>query len=76
MAGYAICNVEKEDLYSGSRKKAISEARSLFCYWCVRELGESMTNMAKLLGFTQPAIGYAVERGELLAKKGKYDLLG
>ncbi len=72
----ALCNIEKENLYSGSRKKAISEARSLFCYWCVRELGESMTGMAKLLGLTQPAIGYAVERGELLAKKDKYDLLG
>ncbi|MBW1816716.1 MAG: transposase, partial [Deltaproteobacteria bacterium] len=71
-----LYNVEKEDLYSGSRKKAISEARSLFCYWCVKELGESLTDMAKLLGFTQPAIGYAVERGEILAKKGKYDLLG
>ena len=70
-----LCNIEKEDLYSGSRKKAISEARSLFCYWCVRELGESMTGMAKLLGLTQPAVGYAVERGERLAKKDKFDLL-
>ena len=68
-------DIEKEDLYSGSRKKAISEARSLFCYWCVRELGESMTGMAILLGLTQPAVGYAVERGKRLAKKGKYDLL-
>jgi hypothetical protein len=39
-----------------------------------RELEESMTSMAKLLGFTQPAIGYAVERGEGLAKEEKYDL--
>lgn len=29
------CNIEKEDLYSGNRKKALSEARSLFCHWCV-----------------------------------------
>jgi putative transposase len=71
----ALYNSEKADLYSGSRKKVISEARSLFCYWCVRELGESMTNMAKRLGLTQPAIGYAVERGEQLAKQGKSDLL-
>lgn len=31
--------------------------------------------MAKLLELTQPAIGYAVERGERLARKEKYDLL-
>ena len=70
-----LFDIENENLYSGSRKKPISEARSLFCYWCVRELGESMTNMARLLGLTQPAIGYSVDRGELIAKKEKYDLL-
>jgi hypothetical protein len=26
--------------------------------------------------YTQPAIGYAVERGELLSKNEKYDLIG
>ena len=70
-----LFDIEKEGLYSGSRKKSISEARSLFCYWCVRELGESMTHMAKLLGLTQPAVSYCVERGELIAKKEKYDML-
>ena len=70
-----LLDIEKESLYSGSRKKPISEARSLFCYWCVRELGESMTGMARLLGLTQPAIGYSVDRGEKIARKGKYDLL-
>ena len=70
-----LFDIEKENLYSGSRNKPISVARSLFCYWCVRELGESMTHMAKLLGLTQPAIGYSVDRGEIIAKKEKYDLL-
>ena len=71
-----LFRIKKADLYSGSRKKRISEAKSLFCYSCVREIGESMTEMAKLLGLTQPAVGYAVERGELLTKKEKYDLIG
>ena len=36
-----LCNIKKEDLYSGSRKKAISEARSLFCYLvCQRTWGK------------------------------------
>ena len=61
--------IEKEALYSGSRKKPISEARSVFCYWCVRELGETMTSIAKQLGLTQPAVGYAVDRGERISKK-------
>jgi len=45
-------NMTKENLYSGSRKKRITEARSLVCYWCIRVLGKSMTDVAKLLGLT------------------------
>jgi hypothetical protein len=71
-----LFDIKKADLYSGSRKKRISEARSLFCFWCVRALGEKMTDMAKLLELSQPAIGYAVERGELLSINEKYDLIG
>ena len=70
-----LFGIEKEELYSGSRKKPISEARSVFCYWCVRELGESVTSIAKQLGLTQPAVGYAVDRGERISKKRKIKLI-
>jgi chromosomal replication initiation ATPase DnaA len=70
-----LFGIKKDELYSGSRKKPISEARSVFCYWCVRELGESMTSIAKRLGLTQPAIGYAVDRGEEIVKKRDFKLL-
>ena len=68
-------SIDKEELYSGSRKKAISEARSVFCYWCVRELGVSMTTIAQQLGITQPAVGYAVDRGKTLVNRMKIDLI-
>ena len=61
--------IENRAELSASTSPSPYEARSLFCYWCVRELGENMTSMAKVLGLTQPAIGYAVDRGERLAKK-------
>jgi putative transposase len=70
-----LFGIAKEELYSGSRKKPISEARSVFCYWCVRELGESMTSIAKRLGLTQPAVGYAVDRGERISKKRQMKLI-
>ena len=70
-----LFGIAKEELYSGSRKKSISEARSVFCYWCVRELGESMTSIAKLLGLTQPAVGYAVDRGERISKSRQIKLI-
>jgi chromosomal replication initiation ATPase DnaA len=60
--GYNVDKIEKrvvelfdiaaEDLYSGSRKKPVSQARSVFCYWAVRELGESMTSIARRLGLS------------------------
>ncbi len=31
--------IEREDLYSKSREKIRAEARGVFCYWAVRELG-------------------------------------
>ncbi len=71
-----LFGIEKEDLYSGSRKKTVSEARSVFCYWCVRELGESMTNVAKQLGITQPAVGYAVDRGKSIVNMMKISFTG
>ena len=69
-----LFDVKKAELYSGSRKKPVSEAGSVLCYWCIIELGESMTRMAKRFGFTQPAVGYAVDRGEELSKKKKVSL--
>ena len=49
-----LFSIKKDELYSGSRKKPISEARSV-------------------LGLTQPAIGYAVDRGEEIVKKRDYN---
>jgi len=66
---------DKKELYSGSRKKSIYEARSIFCYWCVRELGGSMTSLAKRLGLTQPAVGYAVDREERITKDKEIELI-
>ena len=70
-----LFGISRKELYSGSRKKPISWARSVFCYWCVRELGESMTSIAKRLGLTQPAVGYAVDRGERISKDRKIELI-
>ncbi len=36
------------------------KARSLVCYWAVRELGMSGTSVSKLLGIGQPAVSRAV----------------
>ena len=57
------------------RRKVQVEARDLLCYWAVRELRISCTDLAKQLEITQPGVGYAVSRGEKIAKEHKYQLL-
>ncbi|MGD8228337.1 MAG: hypothetical protein PVI20_11195 [Desulfobacteraceae bacterium] len=50
----------------------IVEARSLLCYWAVRDLGVSMTSLAKRLKLSVAAITQSVERGERLMKERSY----
>jgi hypothetical protein len=47
-------------------------ARSLLCYWAVRELGESMTAMARRIGLSTAEVSKAVVRGAEIADKNGY----
>ena len=64
-----IYPIEREALYSKSRKKIRAEARGVFCYWAVRELGISGAQLARLFTMTQSGVGYAVGRGEKIIKE-------
>jgi len=51
------------------------EARSLLCYWAVSELGMGITELARVLGMTPSAVGYAVGRGKSTAEEKGYSLM-
>jgi len=70
-----ILDVASDRIYSRGRRREQVEARSLFCYWAVRELGYRITDLARRLGMTQPVVGYAVSRGEQMAKERNISLL-
>ena len=72
----SIFTIAPEDLYAKRREKVKAGARGLLCYWAVRELGYGLTELASHLGITQPGVGYAVKRGEHIAKQNGYRLLG
>jgi putative transposase len=44
------------------------EARSLFCYWALRELGTPMSLLARKLGISIPAVSKSVARGRTIAE--------
>ena len=70
-----IFGVEKDVIYSNWRGKIQVAARSLLCYGAVRELGLKAAELAKHLGMAQPAVSYAVIRGEQMTKERNYNLV-
>ena len=57
-----ILEIDTEEILSkGKQQKKVKE-RSLFCYWAVKELEESLTELSKAIGTSIPAVGYSVER--------------
>lgn len=64
-----LFEIAPEDIYSPGKYKERVKARSLLCYWAVRELGETEIELARKLGIKQPAVSVAVKRGEKLAKE-------
>ena len=51
----------------GKYRKTV-QARSVYCYWAVRELEETATSLAKEFGISQPAVSMSVLRGEKIVK--------
>ena len=43
--------------------------------WAVRELGVSLTDLARRLGMSPAGVGYAVQRGEVMARERGYQLI-
>lgn len=64
-----VLGIEQEELAKTGRQPDRVQARSLFCYWAVRELGVMTTLLAKRFSMTQPAISVAVSRGERLVEE-------
>jgi len=58
---------------AGKHRKTVA-ARSLLCYWSVRQLGVSISSLAQRLGISPTAVSQSVIRGERLANKNGYSL--
>ena len=64
-----IFGMEPGDIYSPGKYKRLIKPRSVFCYWAVRELGETATSLAKGLSLTQAGVSKSVLRGEKIVKE-------
>lgn len=70
-----LTGVTKNEILVAGKTRPWVQARSLVCYWDVRELGISMTDLAGKAGLSVPAISMSVQRGEKIAKDKGYSLL-
>jgi putative transposase len=67
-----ILNMDISDVCSAGKYRHIVKARSLLCYWAVRELGVSMASLSKRLNISPAAVTQSVARGEKLVNKDYY----
>jgi hypothetical protein len=67
--------IDQEKVWSAGEQRETVQARSLFFYWAVRELGVTMVSLSRRLDLSVTAIGKSVIRGEKLAKAKKFSLI-
>jgi putative transposase len=51
------------------------KARSLLCYWAVRNLGISMAELSRQLKLSLSGVSLSVKRGEIIARENDYKLI-
>jgi len=71
----AIYPIKAEEIFQPGKQGLKVKARSLFCYWAVRELGLTMVALSQKLNISQPAVSMSVRRGERIALKNGYLLV-
>jgi len=70
-----VYGMEEHEVFSKGRQQRKVKARSLLCFWAVRELAMSLTDLARELEMSIPGVGYAVEKGETIVQDNKYQLI-
>jgi REP element-mobilizing transposase RayT len=68
--------IKPEQVRAPGKHPLTVKARSLLCYWAVRELGFTATEVSRRLGVSQPAVSISVKRGEKIAMAEKLKLIG
>jgi putative transposase len=70
-----ICGLTIGELMSGGRNSKTVKARSLACYWGVREMGMTTVEISKKLNIAQPTASQSVERGRKIVEEDGLKLL-
>ena len=70
-----LLRLEVDQLYDHGRYRQFVEARSLFCYWAHSDLGISGKDLSSRFSISEPAVSYAIRRGQNIARERGYALV-
>jgi hypothetical protein len=71
----ALLGINPEQVWASGKHPLTVKARSLLCYWAVRELGFTATEVSRRLGVSQPSVSISVKRGEKIVMSEKLELI-
>ena len=63
------------EVWAAGKEPKRVEARSLLCYWAVRDLGISMAELSRRLKLSLSGVSLSVKRGERIAQENDYKLI-
>jgi putative transposase len=70
-----LLEIPVSEVWREGKKSLTVQARSLLCYWAIRDLGLTATAVGKRLNLTQSGATRAAQRGEGLANERGWSLL-
>ena len=70
-----LLSIHPEELMGVSKERTIVKGRALVCYWSVRELGMTMTEVAGHLKIALPTVSVAVKKGMEIVRNEGFDLI-
>jgi hypothetical protein len=70
-----LLDMSSSEVLAQGKYSKIVKARSILCCWAVRELGMSMSSLARRLKITPAAVSKSVLRGEKIIGQHQYSLL-
>ncbi len=70
-----LLNIDPKQVWAYGTHRQTVKARSLLCYWVVRKLSISATELSKKLGLSQPSVSISIKRGEKIAQAERLELV-
>ncbi len=71
----SVMGLEASEIWKRGKSRRRVAARSLLCFWAVRELGMSMTELSGKLDLSLSGVSQSVIRGERIANMNGFELL-